>query len=62
MPRLNNQLDSELTDRNGRIVGGRDAMIEEFPFMVSLLVINDHFCGGSILNVNTILTAATCTL
>lgn len=62
MPRQNYELNSELNERNGRIVGGRDATIEEFPFMVSLLVINDHFCGGSILNENTILTAAACTL
>lgn len=56
---LNNSL--ELTERNGRIVGGRDALITEFPFIVALLRFNAHICGGTILNANTILTAAHCT-
>lgn len=56
--------------RNGRVIGGRDAFIEEFPWQVSLqrfrialpLPIPDwgHTCGGAILNEYWILTAAHC--
>ena len=62
-PRYKDQLSSslEFAERNGRIVGGRDATIEEFPFIVSLLLWNSHNCGGSILNANTIVSAAHCT-
>uniref|UniRef100_A0A482Z9S3 U34-Austrotoxin-Ht1a_1 n=1 Tax=Hickmania troglodytes TaxID=489260 RepID=A0A482Z9S3_9ARAC len=47
-----------------RITGGRDANRGEFPWMVSLVEIHDqkmyHTCGGAILNLNWILTAAHC--
>lgn len=59
MYKVNPQL--ELTERSGRIVGGRDATIEEFPYMASVLWFGQHVCGGAILNVNTVLTAAHCT-
>lgn len=43
------------------IVNGRDAKVEEFPFVVSLQsILNEthsmHSCAGSILNENWILT------
>ena len=56
------QTPSELIERDGRIVGGRDATIEEFPYMAVMLWNGGQACGGSILNVNTILSAAHCTL
>ncbi|XP_044737119.1 trypsin-3-like [Chrysoperla carnea] len=46
---------------NGRIVGGENATIEEFPYQVSLEIDGHHHCGGSILNSTVILTAAHCT-
>ena len=51
----------ELTERNGRIVGGRNVTIEEFPFTVAIFFRNSYTCGGAILNSNTILSAAYCT-
>ena len=62
-PRYKDQLSSslEFAERNGRIVGGRDATIEEFPFMAAMLWQGGSNCGGSILNANTILSAAHCT-
>lgn len=44
------------------VVNGTDAKIEEFPFMVSLQwKFNEtawiHYCGGTILNENWVLTA-----
>ena len=51
----------KFTERSGRIVGGRDATIEEFPYIVGLYYRNAHGCGGAILNANTILSAAHCT-
>ncbi|XP_020299071.1 chymotrypsin-2-like [Pseudomyrmex gracilis] len=43
-----------------QIVGGTDAEIGKYPYMVSLRNNNKHFCGGSIINVRYILTAAHC--
>lgn len=50
-----------------RIVGGEEAAAHEFPYQVSLQWnFNDgqiesfHFCGGSVLNENFVLTAAHC--
>ena len=41
------------------IVGGSDAASNEIPWIVSLAT-TSHFCGGSIVNSRTILTAAHC--
>ena len=49
-----------------RIIGGREAKEGEFPWQVSIGRISvtsgiiTHFCGGTILSSNTILTAAHC--
>ncbi|XP_058463935.1 trypsin-1-like [Malaya genurostris] len=43
-----------------RIVGGKDTTIKEHPYQISLRHSGAHSCGGSILNTNTILTAAHC--
>ncbi|KAL7015951.1 hypothetical protein ACKWTF_016745 [Chironomus riparius] len=54
------------SDRNPRIVGGNNATIEEVPYQVSMRRCNPtsgtcgHRCGGSIINHDTILTAAHC--
>jgi secreted trypsin-like serine protease len=50
-----------------KIIGGRDAERNEFPYIVSLRRTEiesiqgiSHICGGSIINETTILTAAHC--
>jgi len=47
-----------------RIVGGEEATPHEFPWQVSLRRKSDnfHFCGGSVLNENTVISAAHCTV
>lgn len=42
------------------IVGGEAAAAGDFPFIVSLQVSGSHFCGGSLLNANTVVTAGHC--
>lgn len=42
------------------IVGGEDAKPHEFPFIISLQNNGRHFCGGSLITPNTVITAAHC--
>lgn len=42
------------------IVGGVAAAQGDFPFIVSIQRSGSHFCGGTLLNANTVLTAAHC--
>ena len=45
---------------NNRIVNGTATTIERIPFQVSILFLERHYCGASILDETTILTAAHC--
>jgi len=46
--------------KDGRIIGGEEVSIAEFPWQVSLVSASGHFCGGSIINRWTVVTAAHC--
>ncbi|XP_018407061.1 PREDICTED: trypsin-1-like [Cyphomyrmex costatus] len=43
-----------------RVIGGSAAPVGRYPYIVSLQSRGQHFCGGSILNNRTIITAAHC--
>lgn len=47
-------------DFNTKIVGGEEATRGEFPFIVSLQGYSGHFCGGSLIAKDWVLTAAHC--
>merc|ERR1711973_582185 len=51
-------------NQGDKIVGGEEATPHEFPWQVSLRRKSDnfHFCGGSVLNENTVVSAAHCTV
>lgn len=53
---------SVVVDMSKRIVGGTPAADGAYPFLVSLSNNGKHFCGGALLNANTVLTAAHCTV
>ncbi|KAL7860575.1 hypothetical protein AOLI_G00169240 [Acnodon oligacanthus] len=45
---------------NTKIVGGQTANSNAWPWQVSIQYSSDHFCGGSLINNNWILSAAHC--
>ncbi|XP_076301520.1 chymotrypsin-2-like [Lasioglossum baleicum] len=51
-----------LPDFDPRIVNGEDAKLGEIPYQVSLqsTTAKSHFCGGSVIGANYVLTAAHC--
>nr|P35587.2 RecName: Full=Hypodermin-A; Short=HA; Flags: Precursor [Hypoderma lineatum]CAA52356.1 serine protease [Hypoderma lineatum] len=49
-----------LSQSDGRIVGGVESKIEDFPWQISLQRDGRHYCGGSIYSKNVIITAAHC--
>ncbi|KAH7032625.1 LOW QUALITY PROTEIN: trypsin-like cysteine/serine peptidase domain-containing protein [Microdochium trichocladiopsis] len=49
-------------DEGTSIVGGEAASAGDFPFIVSLSQGGSHFCGGVLLNANTVITAAHCSV
>ena len=42
------------------IVGGQDADVNEYPWQIRLEYNGAFYCGGSIINKKTVLTAAHC--
>jgi len=52
--------DTQYRKDDGRIIGGEEVSITEFPWQVSIVNANGHFCGGSIINRWTVVTAAHC--
>jgi len=45
---------------SGRIVGGTQASVNEYPWQAALMSGSQQFCGGSLINDRYILTAAHC--
>merc|ERR1712227_808968 len=50
----------QVTETEGRIIGGEEAPKHEFPWQVSLKSFGSHICGGSVVNKMQVITAAHC--
>ncbi|KAF2899492.1 hypothetical protein ILUMI_06683 [Ignelater luminosus] len=50
----------QITDFGGRLVGGKDAEIEDHPYQLSIEFGNVHFCGASLIRPKVAVTAAHC--
>lgn len=46
--------------RISRVVGGAEAIPNEFPWLVSLTRRGNHHCGGTLINRRSVMTAAHC--
>nr|CAD7423873.1 unnamed protein product [Timema monikensis] len=55
-----NDPDSQENYIDGRIIGGEDAAIIDFPYQLSLGYFGSHSCGASIISADWLLTAAHC--
>lgn len=43
-----------------KVINGTQAILHEYPQLVSLRIVDHHDCGGTLINHNTVLTAAHC--
>ena len=43
-----------------KIIDGRETEISEYPWMVSLQLSGNHFCGGALISNSWVITAAHC--
>ncbi|XP_047506347.1 serine protease 55-like [Pieris napi] len=46
--------------RNRRLIASRDAMIEDYPYVVSIQKAREHWCSGALLNPRLVITTANC--
>lgn len=60
IPTPQDPVEPEFPENGDEIVGGTAASLGEFPYIVSIQNNGRHFCGGTLVNPTTIVTAAHC--
>ncbi|CAH2097794.1 unnamed protein product [Euphydryas editha] len=47
-------------DISRRLIAGKDAVIQDYPYVVSIQKNNEHWCAGALLNPRLVITTANC--
>ncbi|CAG5049836.1 unnamed protein product [Parnassius apollo] len=47
-------------DKSRRLIAGKDAKIDDYPYVVSIQKDNEHWCAGALLNPRLVITTANC--
>ncbi|XP_045456001.1 transmembrane protease serine 11D-like [Melitaea cinxia] len=50
----------ERKDISRRLIAGKDAVIQDYPYAVSIQKNNEHWCAGALLNPRLVITTANC--
>ena len=63
LAQVTNKVDIQLSrgvDNSTRIIGGTEAIIDDYPHQIALLYFGRQICGGSIISHTWVVTAAHC--
>ncbi|CAK1591232.1 unnamed protein product [Parnassius mnemosyne] len=58
--RSENGVQVRKVDNSRRLIAGKDASIDDYPYVVSIQKNNEHWCAGALLNPRLVITTANC--
>jgi len=57
---LNKEVSFSIAKLDERILGGKEVIIQDYPYQLSLLIFGNHICGASVISSNVAVTSALC--